>query len=228
MTTWPMLSGHTLEQFLAVPDLLGVPDPNDAFEQALIATHYRYLADRRALVVKLAVPKGYNKNTGYWFPKAKTLCDFIGWTATGRPIAFDAKRHTRDRWRYSDAKAHQWRSLKMVQAMGGLGFFLVNHQDAAYIVLANAIAPREAIALADCRVVPYTLQWDWLTVAEENWPSKWFRKWPPSALEEYIPNYDSLDQYGESEYTRFRHGERIEHPEDLPEGVWYNGEVEKL
>ena len=54
MPNWPALSGHTIEQFLAIPDLLGVPDPNDAFEAALITTHYNYLFARRAFVVKLA------------------------------------------------------------------------------------------------------------------------------------------------------------------------------
>lgn len=170
---WSDVSGHIIEQFLATPGLLGVPDPNDAFEAALITTHYQYLADRRAFVVKLAVPKGYDKQRGFWFPKSKTPFDFIGWTASGRPISFDAKRMSRPRWRFSDAKAHQWRSLKMVKAMGGLAFFLVNYEDAAYIVDPDMIQPGEAIALADCPLIAYTLTWDWLATAETNiavWP----------------------------------------------------------
>ena len=165
MNDWWMLSGHTLEQFLAIPDLLGIPDPNDTFEATLIATHYQYLANYRAFVVKLAVPKGYDRKRGLWFPKAKTMSDFIGWTADGRPIAFDAKRHSRPRWRYSDAKAHQWRSLRMVKAMGGLAFFLVNHEDAAYIVDPDAVQPGEGIILTTCPRVGG--RWDWLAAFSE-------------------------------------------------------------
>lgn len=157
-----MLSGHTLEQFLAIPGLLGVPDTNDAFEAALIGTHYRYLADRRAFVIKLAVAKGYDKRRRIWFPKAKTMADFIGWTAAGQPLAFDAKRHSRPRWRHSDAKGHQWRSLRLVKAMGGLAFFLVNYGDVAYVVDSDAIQPGEGIALVDCPVVERGWGWDWL------------------------------------------------------------------
>jgi len=159
---WPMLSSHILEQFLAVPDLLGVPDHNDMFEAVLIRTHYQYLTARRAFIIKLGITKGYDKKRGHWFPKAPTPCDFVGWTASGRPVAFDAKRHKRSRWRYSDAQSHQLRALKMVKSMGGLAFFLVYHKGAAYIVDPDAVQPGEGIALSDCPIVQFTLACDWL------------------------------------------------------------------
>jgi len=134
------------------------------------------------VVFKLGVAKGFHKlgrGLGYWFPKAPTPCDFVGWLSDGRVVAFDAKmrrvRSERDwRWRYSDAPAHQVAALQLAEEAGGWGFFLVailgGNLEEARVVRASLLAPRRSVDLRECPRIEWRLsapQWDWLSALNE-------------------------------------------------------------
>ena len=165
------------QELAQIPNILGAPHPHDQFEAELLGTHLCYLVDGRAFVVKLGVPKGFDRGTGHWFPKAKTPFDFaVFLPAGGRYGGFDAKVRkiaTEADWKFqwSSVPEHQWLSLALLEEMGGIGFFLVGIDggaglDHARIVPAGLGKPGASVDMRKCRKVErgYSPPWDWLSV----------------------------------------------------------------
>jgi len=72
-----------ITEFMAVPNLLGLADAGDFLEAHLLCSHYDYLEQGLALIVKLGVPIRGTGKFGRVFHGAKTLCDFVGWVIAG-------------------------------------------------------------------------------------------------------------------------------------------------
>jgi len=187
--------GALIAEFLAVPNLLGLADAGDFLEAHLLCSHYGYLEQGLALIVKLGVPIRGTGKFGRVFHGAKTLCDFVGWAVVGglpgdvvdvslsprvAPVAFDAKR--RDvagsrgwKWRCGDTPGHQRLALQLVEGMlGGWGFLLVSIEEDGYllgearVVRASQLQPGTSVDLRECPRVEMGLQrCDWLPVVRE-------------------------------------------------------------
>ncbi len=104
---------------LVTPDVLGLADHGDYLEAHLLHSHYDYLEQGQALIVKLGVPiRGMGRRSRHAFPGGPTLCDFAGWVRVGDlPPHFDVLLEGADEdmcQREATRLADEWQAMVYV------------------------------------------------------------------------------------------------------------------
>ena len=94
-----------------------------------------YKKDNKALILKIPVPILYTQKG---LVAQQSTVDFAGLVDCGQFIAFDAKEtKSKTSFPLSNIHQHQLTYLELVDALGGLAFFLVHfksvHADKAYV-----------------------------------------------------------------------------------------------
>ena len=178
----------TIAEFMGISKILGLADHGDYLEAALLHSHYDYLEQQKAFILKLGVPIRGTGRVGRAYPGGKTISDFAGWAVVEKSsedrrvvaVAFDAKRRDISkgsgwRWQCSQVPKHQRLALQMVEGwLGGWGFFLVSLESDGVllndvrVVRASLLQPGTSVDLRECPKVELGLRGcDWLPMVAE-------------------------------------------------------------